>query len=266
MKTQLDDITVTYRAAGQGDAVVMIHGLAQDHTMWQTQQDALTDHATYAYDVRGFGASTAGAAQGTLEQLGEDLVNFLHEVTGPAHVVGFSLGGTIALWTAATHPELVRSAAVLGTSSVVGRSAAAFYASRIELKLSGDDPAFRDALKSDTAGALTTGTVDLESQTDYRVAAVGNGDGYVNASRAMARVNEEPLTPLLAKVSCPVVVIGAEQDSFCPRKAADILLDGLPHAEYVEIPAAGHLMVEEASADSTAAIHDFLAAQTTAHA
>ena len=258
MKTKLDDIEVEYRVAGDGEPVVMVHGLAQDHTMWRSQQDDLTDFTTYAYDIRGFGETTDGSPSGTLEQLGEDLVRFLSQVSGSAHCVGFSLGGTIALWAAAKHPELVRSAVVLGTSSVVGRSAAKFYASRIALVESGDAPAIRDAVRDDTAGALATDVVDLESQTEYRVAAVGEGRGYINAASAMARLNQEPLTPLLAEITSPVTVVGAEHDSFCPRKAADILLEGLPQASYVEIPSVGHLMVEETPDVSTKVIREAL--------
>lgn len=263
MKTTLGDIEVEYRVAGDGEPVVMIHGLAQDHTMWQSQQDDLVDFTSYAYDIRGFGETSGGSASETLEQLGEDLVRFLSEVSGPAHCVGFSLGGTIALWVAAKHPELVRSAVVLGTSSVVGRSAAQFYASRIALVESGDASSIRDAIRDDTAGALATGVVDLERQSNYRVVAVGEGQGYTNAASAMARLNQEPLTPLLAEITGPVTVVGAENDSFCPRKAADILLEGLPHANYVEIPSVGHLMVEETPDESTKVIREALYAQST---
>jgi pimeloyl-ACP methyl ester carboxylesterase len=38
------------------------------------------------------------------------------------------------------------------------------------------------------------------------------------------------------------VLIGAEHDKFCPQKAASIILDALPEAEFLAIPEAGHLM------------------------
>lgn len=265
MKTTLDDIQVEYRVCGDGEPVVMIHGLAQDHQMWQSQQDDLTDFTTYAYDIRGFGETSVGSSSGTLEQLGHDLIHFLSEVSGPAHCVGFSLGGTVALWAAGKRPELVRSVVVLGTSSVVGRAAAQFYASRIALVESGDASSIRDAVRDDTAAALATDAVELESQTDYRMAAVRAGQGYTNAAAAMARLNQEPLTPLLATITGAVTIVGAQHDSFCPRKAADILLEGLPQATYVEIPSVGHLMVAEAPGGSTKVIREALYARSTSN-
>ena len=64
----------------------------------------------------------------------------------------------------------------------------------------------------------------------------------MNAARAMARLNEEPLTPLLPGIACPVHVIGGEADMFCPRKAADIMMAALRRGTYRELAQAGHLM------------------------
>jgi pimeloyl-ACP methyl ester carboxylesterase len=43
-----------------------------------------------------------------------------------------------------------------------------------------------------------------------------------------------------------VDVIGGERDTFCPKKAADIMLAALPDATYRELPASGHLMSVDA--------------------
>ena len=58
----------------------------------------------------------------------------------------------------------------------------------------------------------------------------------------MARLNEHPLTQVLPEIACPVHVIGGEADVFCPRKAADIMIDALRHGTYHEVAGAGHLM------------------------
>jgi len=81
-----------------------------------------------------------------------------------------------------------------------------------------------------------------DAVTARRLKAIGTGDGYVNAARAMARLNEEPLTELLPEITCPVHVIGGEADVFCPRKAAEIMLGSLRHGTYHEVAQAGHLM------------------------
>jgi pimeloyl-ACP methyl ester carboxylesterase len=238
----IGDLTVAYTEAGTGEPVVLIHGLAEDRHTWSNQQAQLSEFHTYAYDLRGHGDTTLGAADASLAQLGDDLVGFLEQVTGPATVVGFSLGGTVALWATAHRPDLVTRAVVLGTSSVVGWSAVGFYDTRIQMAADPGSPAFAEALRDDTAAGLAVATAQLDSIVPRRLAAVGDGAGYRNAAKAMASLNQDPLTPTLAKVSVHVDVVGATQDTFCPFKAAQIILDALPDGHYHEISEAGHLM------------------------
>ena len=238
---RLGDIDVNYRTAGSGPPVVLLHGLAEDHASWNPVIGHLGGCTSYAVDLRGHGATTAGAGRGTLEQLGDDLVAFLHEVSGPARVVGYSLGGTIALEAAARPDAAVAGVVAVATSSVVGRAAADFFAGRISQIASGDWACFADGLRADTAGQVVT-EADLDALTAARLAAVGEGAGYVNAARAMIGIRSAPLNPRLGRVVVPVEVVGAGRDAFCPRKAADILVEALPDARYHEIAGAGHLV------------------------
>lgn len=248
------DIEVAYTEAGSGTPVVLIHGLAEARDTWATQQQELTDLHTFAYDLRGHGHTTLGNAEATLAQLGGDLIGLLETVTGPAVVVGFSLGGTVALWAAAERPDLLRRAIVLGTSSVVGRSAADFYDSRIATATDTSSADFREALRADTAAGIAVAHDRVDEVVAARLAAVGEGGGYRNAARAMAGLSAEPLTPRLAGVKVHVDVVGASDDSFCPLRAAQIILDALPDADYHEISGAGHLM----NIDNPQAVTDVL--------
>lgn len=257
-RRRIGDIEVAWTQEGTGPPVVFIHGLAESRRSWAPQQAAIRDHTTYAYDLRGHGGTSVGEGDGTAEQLSADLARFLDAVTGPAVCVGFSLGGTVVLGAAATHPHLVRRAIVLGTSSVVGRSAAQFFQSRIAQLDKGVTDEFRAALRDDTAGAITNPSVDVDSVTARRLEAVGGGAGYINAARAMARINTVPLTELLPQVAVHVDVIGATNDTFCPRRAADLLMDGLPDATYRELDGPGHLMNVDSPAEVTRLIEMLL--------
>ena len=241
MRARLADIDVGYTRMGEGPPAVMVHGLAEDRKSWADVQRRLSDFTTYAYDLRGHGETGLGEAEGTLEQLGGDLIAFLEALTGPADCIGYSLGGAVVLWVAARRPDLVTRATVAGTSTVVGRRAAEFFRDRIET-IRSDFSSFGSALKEDTRLQLVVAGDRLEEVTARRLEAIGTGGGYVNAARAMARLNEAPLTQLLPDIACPVHVIGGEDDVFCPRKAADIMIAALRHGSYHEVAGAGHLM------------------------
>ncbi|SHK38588.1 Pimeloyl-ACP methyl ester carboxylesterase [Pseudonocardia thermophila] len=258
----VDGLDIAYTAAGAGAPVVLVHGLAEDRHSWAVQQRELTELRTFAYDQRGHGETPPGDGDGTLEQLGRDLLGFIEQVTGPAAVVGFSLGGAVALWAAAERPDLVDRAVVLGTSSVVGRAAAAFYADRIEKATDTRSAEFRAALRDDTAAALAIAHERLDEVVAGRLAAVGDGRGYINAARAMAALHGAPLTPRLADIRTHVDVVAATADTFCPPKASAIITHALADVTYHEIPGAGHLMNVDAPGAVTGVLRTTLIGRT----
>ena len=96
---------------GSGPPVYLLHGNFVSSRMWAPQMDAFAVHYTVvAHDFRGFGRSpgTPGREPGWVDLAG--LMDSLgHE---RAHIVGSSLGGSIALQFALAHPERVNSLVV----------------------------------------------------------------------------------------------------------------------------------------------------------
>ncbi|HWC09453.1 MAG TPA: alpha/beta hydrolase, partial [Solirubrobacterales bacterium] len=203
----LGDIDVAFRAAGSGErTLVMIHGLGQDHRMWAEIQDQLSEYRTIAYDLRGHGGSTVGDGAGSLNQLGGDLIALL-ERFGPAVLVGFSLGGSIALWAAAERPDLVQGVVAVATSSVVGRAAAAAIEERIETFEKGDAGEIYAQILEDTEAQLASGEADAAAVSAERAAAVRDPRGYVNAARAVRGMHEESLNARLTAIASPVLIV-----------------------------------------------------------
>jgi pimeloyl-ACP methyl ester carboxylesterase len=263
MSRRLRDIDVNYRLVGSGPRVVFIHGLGQDHAIWAPTQAQLADHRTLAYDLRGHGASSLGEGAGTIDQLGEDLVALL-EWFGPATLVGFSLGGVIALWVAAERPDLVDTVVAVGTSSVVGRVAAEGLDERIAMFERADPAELQRRLLEDTRSQLANPEVDAVAVTATRLAAVADPAGYVNAARAVRGMREQPLNDRLERIARPVLVVCGERDTWCPRRAAEIMLEYLRGAELVELEGAGHLMTEDDPDRLIAVIRTWLTDKETA--
>ena len=238
---ELNDIVVNYRRRGSGPPVVLLHGLAEDHRSWDAVSARLIGFTVYAVDLRGHGRTTPGRGEGTLTQLSGDLEAFLRVVTGPAAVVGYSLGGTVGLKAAVHAPALIRHLVVVATSSIVGKAAAEFFAGRIAQLEAGDRARFAAGLRDDTMKQVVTGA-DVDSVARGRLDAVADGRGYMNAARAMIGIRDEPLNPLLARIEAPVDIVGAEHDVFCPRRASDIIAEAVDNSRYHEVAGAGHLL------------------------
>lgn len=113
----LDGLEVFYERRGQGDPVLLVHGLGSSTEDWEPQVDALAREFTViAYDVRGHGRTAKPAQAYSVAQFAADAAALIAALgTGPVHVVGLSMGGMIAFQLAADHPELVRSLVIVNS-------------------------------------------------------------------------------------------------------------------------------------------------------
>src|SRR5215469_11703474 len=105
MRARCGDVDVAWFEWGRGAPLVLVHGLADDHRAWRRVLPWLVlDRHVIAYDLRGHGETSLGEADGTLAQLGADLVALLDTIeVERADLVGFSLGGTTVMRVAIDH-------------------------------------------------------------------------------------------------------------------------------------------------------------------
>lgn len=104
-----------YGTAGAGQPVILIHGLGLDASMWEAQWPVLQrEFRAIRYDVRGFGASTVPEAPYSHSDDLLGLLDFLE--ARPAHVIGLSFGGRLALRFALDHPSAVKSLTLIDSA------------------------------------------------------------------------------------------------------------------------------------------------------
>ena len=100
---------------GEGDAVVLVHGLGGTSNTWTPLMGALARHRAIRPDLPGSGRSAR--VEGPLSIQGfVDCVTTVCDRLGVkrAHFVGHSLGTIVCLHLAAGHPQRVRSLALFG--------------------------------------------------------------------------------------------------------------------------------------------------------
>ncbi|MGI9607067.1 MAG: alpha/beta fold hydrolase [Acidimicrobiales bacterium] len=90
--------------------VVLVHGAMDRHHSFRRVARRLHDHTAVLYDRRGYAGSRALVPADGIERHVADLVALLDTLgSEPAVVVGHSMGGLIALTTAAHFPDRIRS-------------------------------------------------------------------------------------------------------------------------------------------------------------
>jgi len=102
-------VLATHEWPGRGPAIVAIHGLTSNHTVWYPIADALGgSHRLIAYDLRGRGDSAKPPKGYSLAEHAADLLGLLdHWGLRRATVMGHSLGAHIGVRFASLHPERV---------------------------------------------------------------------------------------------------------------------------------------------------------------
>jgi pimeloyl-ACP methyl ester carboxylesterase len=108
---ELEERRVYYEEHGEGEPVLLINGLGADHRAWSLQTDYLRRFfQVIVFDNPGVGRTTGPPGPYTTELFGDVAADLLRQLAiERAHVVGASMGGTIAQQVAVRHPELVRS-------------------------------------------------------------------------------------------------------------------------------------------------------------
>ena len=114
MHLQVNGARIHYERSGSGVPVIFLHAGIADSRMWEPQVAAFAEHFDVVRpDERGFGKSELPAmrwsARGDLLQIMDSLG------LKPAHLVGCSMGGMLAIDFALDHPERVSKLVLVGS-------------------------------------------------------------------------------------------------------------------------------------------------------
>jgi pimeloyl-ACP methyl ester carboxylesterase len=234
------------RSGGSGERhLLCLHGLVDTLEIWDRIAPELERRARVSrIDQRGHGESDAPPGPYSRSDLARDVVAALDaEGVDETILVGHSMGGIVAMATALAHPDRVAGLVLIGSTSQCAEKVAAWY-ERIA----------RAGEEHGTEG-LARAIYGENPKREVR----GDARGISHVTRMLKSLHDDPLTPKLAELGCPVLVIVGEKDPMGP-KASRILHAALPdgRSELVSIPARGHWLHVEAVDEVVAALDGWL--------
>ena len=112
----LEQVCLHYLQAGQGETVVLIHGIPQTSYEWRHIMPELAKHyQVIAPDLRGLGMSSKPGWGYDKKTMANDIWELLHKHLGLDlfYAVGHDWGGPVAYSLAAQHREAVKKLAIL---------------------------------------------------------------------------------------------------------------------------------------------------------
>ncbi|MEZ5101764.1 MAG: alpha/beta fold hydrolase [Thermoleophilia bacterium] len=223
-------------AGAGGSPVLLVHPINLQAACWERVVAGLAPRRCVAPDLRGHGRSAADGPFGLAEWTADCVAVLDAAGIERAHVVGGSLGGTIAVALAAMLPERVASVTAIGsTLAVEGADLDAVVAILREKGVAG---MFREVIPQISVAPGTSPELIEE------LLALANPNGpdtviaiwqAVLATDARARAHD---------VRCPVLVVSGELDRTCPPEQARELAERTG-GRLELIPGVGHLPVLE---------------------
>ena len=108
---------MNYVLDGNGKTLVFIHGLSDNLLYWEFLANNLKhSHQVLRIDLRGHGKSELGNEEITIDTYTEDLNSLLEKLNiSKVNLIGFSLGGAVALDFAIKYPKKVDSLVLMST-------------------------------------------------------------------------------------------------------------------------------------------------------
>jgi len=255
---------LAYIDRGSGVPVLLVHGFPLDHTMWAAQIDALVPHARVtAPDLRGFGRSPLGTVDPqagiTMEQYADDLAELLDElaIAEPIVLAGFSMGGYIAWQFLRKYAQRLRALVLCDT-----RAAADSDEGRAgRLKMADSVAEWGSGRVAELMGPKLFAPRSFETMPDVvsavrRVVERTPPAAIAAAQRGMAA--RPDVTAMLPTIRVPTLVLVGEQDAISTRDEMASIASAIPGAQFVEIPAAGHMTTMENPAAVNEALVRFI--------
>ncbi len=252
---RLDGRAVRYRATGDpaNPPVVMLHGIARSLDDFADQHDLLDDdHRVYSIDLAGFGESDPLPGKSTLPAITDAVAEVLDQLgeTRPAHLIGNSLGGAVAMLLALRYPDRVRSL-VLVDSAGFGREVT------IALRVLALRPLGRLLLRPSRDGArrmeqaifrnrsfVTEARVERALQLARRphgAAVMLELTRSLGTFRGVRRPWRDALIAATAAAAVPTLVVWGSDDLVLPAAHLEAAKRLLPHARTHLFADTGHM-------------------------
>ncbi|HVF65564.1 MAG TPA: alpha/beta hydrolase [Casimicrobiaceae bacterium] len=210
---------------GEGDALLMLHGLGGSSNTWTPLLPAVSHFRRIRPDLPGSGRSDRVEGPLSLERFVSAAMRALAAAGAErVHVIAHSMGTIVAQHLAALHPRIVRSLALFGPLLAPSDPARANIRARAQ-KARNEGVEGMQAI----ADALVQASTSSASK-QKRHAAVAfvreslmrqSADGYARSCEALAEM--QPVDT--AKLACPTLLVTGDEDAVAPPQAVRHLGD-----------------------------------------
>jgi 3-oxoadipate enol-lactonase len=238
--------------------VLLLHGLGATGESWSLQSPALSaaGYRLLIPDIRSFGQSGYPGGRIRISDLAQDMVELLRFTSiDQTHVVGISMGGTIALQLALDFPELVDKLVLVNTFSHLRPEKPGVWAYFLLRFLLVHTTGLATQAKAVAKRVFPRPDQEELRRILYNQIMQAHPDGYRATMRALALFD---VRHRLAEISALVLVITGSLDTTVPPVSQFEMASKISTARQVVISGAGHAVSVDCPEEFNRALIEFL--------
>ncbi|KUL89181.1 hypothetical protein ZTR_03784 [Talaromyces verruculosus] len=248
------------------DPIVFIHGLGASLEYYRPLIQAAgleeSGHRIILYDLEGHGLTPTRASHtATLKTYAMDLELLLSaKGVNSATLVGWSLGGLIAMYFAQTHPSMISKLVLLGPGgSPLPEQAVKMFKQRAAVvrEQGMEASGVAQSVATGATSALTKATRPLAIAAVRQFLVSTHPEGYAKGCMALAKSPETVISVEVLRM--PTLIVVGRDDSISPLAVAENYLRRLPNGRLEVLDGVGHWHVLEDLEVTAKVIKTFLA-------
>ncbi len=254
----MNEFDLNYADEGEGEVIVFIHGLSDNLLYWEVLATSLKkDYRIVRVDLRGHGQTPWGDEEITIDLYSDDLKNLLDGLNADRiNLIGFSLGGAVAIDFTVRHPEMVSSLVLMSTFSKCDDYLEKVFA-EFKSNLCGGFEEFYDYMipKVLCPEVIEKNVEELEMLKQISSKSA-NVEAYIKATEACLNFNAEDR---LSDITQPTLILAGKYDEICPLMYQETLNRMIENSKLVVFDNLKHnLLVGKNIAKIEDIIDDFL--------
>jgi pimeloyl-ACP methyl ester carboxylesterase len=241
---------LAHTVGGNGPPLLLLNGGLMTFAAWEpVAAPLMSSFRVIRCDFRGQLLSP-GDPPPTLAGHADDLVALIEALgLGAVHVAGVSFGALVGVTLAARAPGRVHSLVAMNatdriTPEIAERGAPLRVAAR-EAAAGGDRGRVLDLVAETTWSAEYREANAAALAARRQVVELLPRTWFAALERLMASLEDLDLTPLLARIACPTLVVGGAADVTFPIAHTHALASGIRGARLVVVPRGSHGLVIE---------------------
>ena len=245
---------ISVEVHGNGDPVVMVHGLGGTSNVFTPQVDALARYfKVIRPDLPGSGRTPA-SGRISIESLVDSVVEVMEQAgAGSAHLVGHSMGTIVCQHLAARHPAKVQSLALLGPLGAPTDAARKAVRDRAAKARNEGMTGIADAIVQGATSAYTKAARPEAAAFVRELLMRQASEGYALSCEALADAQAADVSG----IRCPVLLITGSEDGVASPPAVRALASRFTDARVKILNACGHWTTLERPSEVTEALLNF---------